>query len=463
MTSNTSIVTLLVKACPKHLLSKILYAIEAYGFDRAFLVTGLNTAPEQVLESAKCAKSTKEPGAAAAEGDTSVYDTIIYMKITAYDVAVEGMRSFVEENLNAEHGTCMYCVEVKPRKYQTFFPVVFMHEEVPNHQEMMDLFSPFGKCNIRTKNEKMTYINYKVFEHVEALLAAMDNSQLRFQHMVVHKGVYPVQNSKLMILFETTFHSEYEDILSNNCISKHQLTTWFNDVKKKASCEKTWEELVDFLSERILQRFNWTYHGDMEAFCATAPEVTTDSAAMALQNEACDTTADANDATDCIPSDNLHEGIDKLNALTANVATVDCEECVDGLDGVHTGHEIGTYPIFHETSLWNGNVHHGIGIDTHHEGDENVLQDARIMYNNHHCVVDRMNNIPLYGDKSHPLHIRLSALEQQLFGKNEEANVSIHYRLMNMEIMMNINGEDQALPVRLTDLSSWIQQYLLCV
>jgi len=468
MTSNTSIVTLLVKACPKHLLSKVVHAIEAYGFDRAFLVTALNTAPEQVLQSAKSAKSaksTKAPGAAAAEGDTSVYDSIIYMKITAYDVAVEGMKSFVEDNLNAEHGTSMYCVEIKPRKYQTLFPVLFMHEEVPNHQEMMDLFSPFGKCNIRTKNEKMTYINYKVFEQVEALLAAMDNSQLKFQHMVVHKGVYPVQNSKLMMPFETTFQSEYEDIVSNNSISKQQLTTWFNDMKKKASCEKTWDELVDFLSERIWQRFNWTYNANMEAFCATAPEVTTDSAASALQNDACDATPDANDATNPITSDNHEEGIDKLNALTADVASVDCEECADGLDAVHTGHEIGTYPIFHETSLWNDNVHCGIHNNTLHEGDENVLQNEPIVYNNnhHHCVVDRMNNIPLYGDESHPLHIRLCALEQQLFGKNEEANVSIHHRLMNMEMMMNINGEDQALPVRLTDLSCWIQQYLLCV
>jgi len=281
--------------------------------------------------------------------------------------------------------------------------------------------------------------------------------------MVLHKGVYPVQNSKLMMLFETTFHTEYEDIVSNNCISKQQLTTWFNDMKKKASCEKTWDELVDFLSERIWQRFNWTYHADMEAFCATAPEVTADSAASALQNEASSTAADANDATNPIASNNHEEGIDKLNDSTADVATVECEECADGLDGVHTGHDIGTYPIFHETSLWNANMHCGIHNNTLDDGDENVLHNAPIVYNNHHCVVDRMNNIPLYCDESHPLHIRLCALEQQLFGKNEEANVSIHYRLMNMEIMMNINGEDQALPVRLTDLSCWIQQYLLCV
>jgi hypothetical protein len=390
-----------------------------------------------------------------------MYDNIIYMKTTGYDVAVEGMKSFVEDNLNAEHGTSMYCVEVKPRKYQTFFPVVFMHDEVPNYQEMIDLFSPFGKCNIRTQNEKKTYVNYKLYEQVEALLAAMENSQLKFQHMVLHKGVYPVQNSKLMMLFDKTFDDEYDDIMSNNCISKEQLVTWFHDVKKKASCEKTWDELVDFLGERIWMRFNWTYNADMAVFCAIVPESTAENTTPAPQNEACDASADANDATNLIANDNTSNAIDEPVALTVQATTLDCEQIVDGLNEVH---ETGNYTIFHETPLWNANTHSGMGNNMHHVRDDNVLQDAQIVYDNRHSVVDRINNIPLYGgDESHPLHLKLCALEQQLFGKNEEANVSIHYRLMNMEIMMNINGEDQALPVRLTDLSCWIQQYLLCV
>ena len=456
MTSNAPIVTLLVKACPNHLLSKVVHAIEAFGFDRAFLVTALNMAPEQMSLSAKSAKTTNEAVPAVAGDSTSLYDSIIYMKVAGYDAAVEGMKSFVQDNLNAEHGTSMYCVEIKPKKYQTFFPVVFMHEEVPNQQELIDLFSPFGKCNIRTKNETMTYVNYKQFEHVEALLAAMDNSQLKFQHMVVHEGVHPVQNTKLMMLFDKTFHREYDDVISNNCISKQQLTTWFNDVKKKASCEKTWDELVDFLSERIWMRFSWTYHADMAVFCATAPEMA-DNTTPAPPDEACDTTDDANDATNPIKNDKQDNGMNEPDALPADVMTLNREQCVDRLD------ELGNYPIFHETSLWNANMHSGMRNNTHNAGDGNGMQDAPIVYDNRHTVVDRMNNIPLYGNESHPLHIRLCALEQQLFGSNEEANVSIHYRLMNMEIMMNINGEDQALPVRLTDLSRWIQQYLLCV
>ena len=460
MASNVAIVTLLVKACPNHLLSKVVYAIETFGFDRAFLVAALNTAPEQVSLSGKSAKANKAPVSVAAACETSLYNNIIYMKTTGHEIAVEGMKSFVQDNLNAEHGTLMYCVEVKPKKFQTFFPVVFMHDEVPPHQEMVDLFSPFGKCNIRTKNDTMTYVNYKQFEHVEALLAAIDNSQLKFQHMVVHEAVFPVQNSKLMMLFDTTFTSERDDIMSNNCISKQQLITWFNDVKKKASCEKTWDDLVDFLGERIWMRFHWTYNADMEVFCAMVSENSVESTTLVVQDDARDTAADFN-ATEPIAHDN-QDSTTEPGPLTPDSTTVDCEQRVDNLDEVHTGQELGNYTIFHEAPLWN-DVHSRMGNIMPNAGDCNIVRDGQIVCDNHHCVVDRMNNIPLYGDASHPLHIKLCALEQQLFGKHEEPDVSIHYRLMNMELMMNINGQDQALPVRLNDLSCWIQQYLLCV
>jgi len=467
MTSNIPIVTLLIKACPNHVLPKVVHAIETFDFDRGFLKAPLNMAPDQVLLTTKEAKTSKACQLETAEEVTSLYDQIIYMKTTGYEAAVQGLKAFVEDNLNAEHGTSMYCVEVKPKKYQTFFPVVFVHDEILSKQELVDLFSPFGKCNIRTKNDKMTYINYRVFEQVEVLLLAMDNSQLKFQHMVVHDGVYPVQNSKLMLLFDKTFNSEYDLITCNNCITKVQLSTWFHEVKKKASCEKTWDELVDFLSERIWMRFNWTYNVDMAAFCALLPDISVEAstfptpAAPTSQEQVTGTLANSPDEIIALTMDDNTMGAP--DSLMADAVIMDHEKCAEDLHNVHNGQDIGNYTIFHETPLWNTNMLGAMSNITQNAEDGNILQDAQMVYENTFSVVDKMNNIPLYGDESHPLHLKLCVLEQQLFGKHEQSNVSIHYRLMNMESMMNINGVDQPLPVHLTDLSCWIQQYLLCV
>jgi len=78
--------------------------------------------------------------------------------------------------------------------------------------------------------------------------------------------------------------------------------------------------------------------------------------------------------------------------------------------------------------------------------------------------VDKTNFIPLYGDDElYPMHTMLCDLEWQLFGKCEASSTNIHYRLLNMETMLNIYGQTQPTPVRLVEISYWTQQYTLAV
>ena len=487
MESSNSSVTFLIKACPNHVLGEVVSDIETYGFNMSYLVTSLNVALDQASPSALSSnKDTKDAKLIQknrtteliSTGSEVLFDHIIYMKTTGEPAAVDGLRSFVDCNLNAEYGIDMYCVEVRPRKYQTLFPLVFLHEEAPSKQEMVDLFSPFGKCTIRTKDQKMTYINYKSIEQVEAVLLAMHSSQLKFQHLIVHEGLFPVQNSKLMLLFDNVFNHDNLEVISSNCITKQLLTTWFNDVKKKASCEKTWDELADFLGERIWMRFGWTYNAEMEAFCAMPSDNNNEIILTSqpdknhpLVNETSEKTAVVETfATVCdqdkVPeAENIHH--------PAQDATVDTPDKVDcnGTDSVKqavedTVADKANCTIFHNTTKWNtmmpptNPINQGLAYTM---GDGGMAQDGPIACEKRNVIVERMNTIPLYGDESHPLHLKLCTFEQQLFGKCEESNVCIHYRLMNMEIMMNINGENQPTSVRLTDLSYWIQQYMMCV
>jgi len=47
--------------------------------------------------------------------------------------------------------------------------------------------------------------------------------------------------------------------VKSKCITKHNLTTWFAAAKEIEGCDKTWEQLVDFVAECIARRFVWTY------------------------------------------------------------------------------------------------------------------------------------------------------------------------------------------------------------
>jgi len=488
MESTISSVTLLIKGCPNRLLGEVVPAIESFGFDTGFLLTPLNVATDQSAPSAfkpdrvaKANKKIKGP-LSHVEVESDECDHIIYMKSNGTPEAVEALRTIVDVNMNTLYGICMYCLEVRPRKYQTLFPLVFKHEEVPHEKDLRDLFSPFGKCTIRSKDEKTTYINYKSFEQVQAVLDAMENSQLKFQHMVVHQGLFPVQNSKLMILFDEIFNYDNHTIISNNCITRQQLTTWFSDVKKKASCEKTWEELVDFLGDRIWGRFGWTYNAEMEIFCSIQTE-NVDDRADGPSNTVIDVAeesvpehsgAETTHGKDATSSNELDTG-ENLLAQQAHAPDIVVAPALEDIQDEEETTQCSAmvsnatnYTIFHEAAPWNQEMHPPHDNVEYTLADGEIIQDAPTAYappayDNCCYILEKMNTIPLYGDELHPLHLKLCRLEQQLFNKSEPSNVGIHYRLTNMEIMMNTNGQNQPLAVRLTDLSYWIEQYLLCL
>ena len=156
MESTVSSITLLIKSCPNRLLGEVVSAIESFGFNTGFLLTPLNVATDQsslatsASKSDRVAKAGKKIKASLGhvEVESDEFDHIIYMKSNGQPNAVEALRSFVDVNLNTLYGSCMYCLEVRPRRYQTLFPLLFKHEEVPHEQDLRDLFSPFGKCTI---------------------------------------------------------------------------------------------------------------------------------------------------------------------------------------------------------------------------------------------------------------------------------------------------------------------------
>ena len=405
------------------------------------------------------------------------YDNIIYIKTTENPDAATMLRSFVEHTLNEEHGTAMFCIEVKQRKYPTLFPLKMMHDDAPSRHDLLELFSPFGKCSFRSKDSKTTYINFKQFEQVEAVLAAMNSSQLKFQHMVIRDGLYAVQNTKLMMSFDNTFHDEHESIRIHNCITKEVISKWFFEVKQKAAYEKTWEQLVDLLEDRIAKRFDMTYDKESEIFCKNvynplcetsakkAPTMAGDPENTAAKDDNENTAANGNN-----PNGDI-KGVQAVDEMQDNsAAAVETGGRLQvGEDGngdiiaYDATCEVVNHAIFHAGGTWGGAMNLSTGNSMHAVDGSDFMPESGDMYENQYPVVHRMNCIPLYGDESHPLHQRLCGFERQLFGKCEESNVNIHYRLMNMEMMMNINGENQPLAVRLVDLACWIQQYIQCM
>jgi len=149
-----------------------------------------------------------------------------------------------------------------------------------------------------------------------------------------------------------------------------------------------------------------------------------------------------------------------------------CEQDVlgPGLYDMQDGVDVaapGSMPIFHKDGQW--------GLDmkifttasaeamTYSNVSDDTQQQQPVARESSSFVMERMNSIPLYGATTHPLHRKLCTFEQTLFGQCEASNVDIHYRLVNMELMMNINGEHLPTPVRLSVLGQWIEKYLECL
>jgi len=390
------------------------------------------------------------------------------MKTHDETIAVHMLKDFVEQQLNRAHDTSMYCIEVKPRNHPVHFTLLFSHVKgAPPREDIQALFAPFGKCNVRTKDHQMTYINFPRFEQVVAVLQTLQSAKLYFHDkLVLADELIPVQNSKLMLSFEVLIVDRFASILKSRCITKHNLTSWFNAVKQNENCDKTWEQLVDFVSECIARKFGWTYHAQREMFCehkmrhknglpGSAPGKKTQSLAPGMMASSVKSPwLMKPECVQEIEKEAPHAVNPQANALAVTIDDTAALVC-------QTKHHAVDVP-----RAVVGRVAPGASDQQCPGGDAEWLEDLVCQQNEHDKLAAPLkpNLIPLYGDEeSHPLHQKLCSLERQLFGKSEDSSTSIHYRMHNMEMMMNINNETEPTCVRISQLVFWIQQYSVVV
>ena len=80
----------------------------------------------------------------------------------------------------------MYCIEVRQRNYPVHFTLLLSHAKgAPPRAAIQELFETFGKCNVRTKDNTMTYINFLRYDHVTNVLEARNQAKLVLNDMVV--------------------------------------------------------------------------------------------------------------------------------------------------------------------------------------------------------------------------------------------------------------------------------------
>jgi len=454
MAHHLSAGTLLIKGCPGTLLDVVVLAIEQFGFSRSILAVAPNVTLDQAPPQSSMAHSKH----------------VIYMKATP-DVAAEAqLRSFVEVELNLKHNCAMYCIAVKARNYPVQFTLLLSHVNgAPSRTSIQQLFEPFGKCNVRTKDHTMTYINFPRHEQVTLVLEARDQAKLLLNEMVVMVDeLVPVQNAKLMISLEMLLKERRAVILQSKCITKHNLCTWFNAAKKNESCDKTWEQLVDFVANCIYTTFGWTYNSKKEIFqlmpqiCVISKVKEDDT--VVVQTLPCAAAGAA--GTEILQ----HQDVSATQQNPFGQGIVSTSEDPRDCD-------VSSQTIFHQPVEWKGDgsvsanmllqreyqdasIVHEPGSTELGKGGDDLGYDGGIVYPVISGLVDRTNCIPLYGDESHPLHHRLGFFETHLFGRMEESDACIQYRLNNMEMMLNIQNDMQPLSVRLTLLEYWTKQYM---
>jgi hypothetical protein len=468
--------TLLVKGCPDPLLDVVVSAIEKFGFARSILAVPPNVTLDQAPQQSNMAHCTH----------------VIYMK-AAHDVGAEAqLRSFVETELNLRHDSAMYCIEVKPRNYPVHFTLLLSHVKgPPARTAIQQLFETFGKCNVRVKDHSMTYINFPRYEQVVLVLEARNQAKLVLNDMVVLVDeLIPVQNAKLMISLEMLLKDRRAAILECKCITKHNLCTWFNTAKKNESCDKTWEQLVDFVANCINVTFGWTYNSNEEIFeqmpqpCTTSSVLTDDT--VVVPTAPCAAVAAAASKLVVLKDvSGMRQNALVLESMEPMPPCGDSATCTvgsrvqgTGADGAAADDSDGLcQTLFHEAIKWENDT--SVSANMHMEeqykdagvvleaGTTEVLDGADDLeyvpcdlYPVVHGVVDKQNYLPLYGEESHPLHHRLCFFEVHIFGRTEDSNTSIQYRLNNMEMLLNVQNDMHPLSVRLTLLEYWTKQYL---
>jgi len=509
--ADISTVTLMIKGCPNRLVQDVVLVIDEFGQNNHLLQGHLNITDDH---------GHRPPSLS----EDNIFDKLIYVQMPDSAGTATCMQSFVEQTLNAEYGIDMYCVVVQPKRYAVLYALRLDHTETPSKDMLKDVFAPFGRCNIRTKDRYTTYINFHRFEHVQCVLRALNASQLIYNEKTIPSDMlYAVQNSKLMLSLDRILRDKHDDIVFNKCISKQNLWSWFIDMKKRDRYDKTWRQLVDFVSPRVLSLFGWTYDALCECFraqmavshseggmslCVQRPVVAEEGESSScvapvaqpvegdapvqreyeeegeggglhfVENDAYDVNGMAYEGKEANDSDEgvqVSEGAPMSARVCAwqrsSAMEIGCEQDVvgPGLYGMQDGVDVaapGSMPIFHKDGQW------GLGMKifttasaeamTYSNASDDTQQQP-VARESCSFVVERMNYIPLYGAATHPLHRKLCTFEQTLFGQCEASNVDIHYRLVNMELMMNINGEHLPTPVRLSALGQWIEKYLECL
>ena len=474
MADHMRVVTLLIKCCPDVLVDDVVSAVELFGVSRSLLAGSLNISIDQALQSTMTELSY-------VGGDRQLLHStkVIYMKTNGDPASANMLKSFVQDELNTMHKTAMYCLEVKPRNFQMHFTLLLTHTRgAPPKKELEDVFAAFGKCSIHTKNHKMTYINFPLFEQVLSVLKTLQGAKLFLQEMVVLLDeLVPVQNAKIMVSLDAVLNARHSEIIRSTCITKHNLCTWFNSAKENEGCDKTWEQLVSFVSGRISKHFGWTYDAKREMFrdrkvwhknraewqCGVT-ELQEDVTEM--PNKTISLCSDIDTDKDSCPQGGyggaVGEGCDVAKDSSSSATAVYGDGCIS------VSPEDKYCPaVFPEAASWgatsqeqamlSGGRCAGIG------GESQELEgglDASVVDDGEYRVMDKTNRIPLYRGESHPLHQKLCVFEEQLFGLCETSDTCVYYRLANMEMMMNIDSSTLPLSMRLSELDCWIQQYL---
>ena len=174
MSRHIQAATLLIKCCPEVFVEDVVSAVEAFGFSRSLLAAPLNVSNDQALQTTSSELSQHVGGVHHLHSSQ-----VIYIKTNDEVSAASMLKSFVEDELNSTNKTAMYCLELKPRNYLVHFILLLTHSKgAPTRKALEDLFAPFCKCSIRTKDQKMTYVNFPLFEQVVLVLKALEGAMI---------------------------------------------------------------------------------------------------------------------------------------------------------------------------------------------------------------------------------------------------------------------------------------------
>jgi hypothetical protein len=203
------------------------------------------------------------------------YKMIMYVNLCSSSDRMEVI-NYIKEVLNTSLSMKMVCKEQgKIGLFQ--YTLLVKTYEIPNMNEVDSYFKQYGRCEISSNQNFVTYVNYYNFEDARSAYQSTDLHGLKISNIVARPIM--MKFARMLLELEKDLLKIEDKTISQQFLSYSYVEDFVNKYKSSSKfdmAKETDAKLEEACSRFVQKFFDWRYNSEMCIFCSGQDDYTQD-------------------------------------------------------------------------------------------------------------------------------------------------------------------------------------------